>query len=142
MKLCINGDRECTDMSVLEKAIAHFKIDIDSITEIVSGGARGADKLGEKFAKHNKIPVTVFEADWDNLDDPGALIKYNKFGKPYNAKAGFMRNAEMAQYADCLLCLQPNGDTSGSQGCVEDFNKLNKTVYQYPDKKKEKKYKF
>ena len=141
MILCINGDRECTDMSVLEKAIAHFKIDIDSIAEIVSGGARGADKLGEKFAKRNKIPIKVFEADWDDIDSPGAVIKYNKFGKPYNAKAGFTRNADMAAYSDQLLCLQPNGETNGSQGCVKDFKNLDKTVYVFPENK-EKKYKF
>lgn len=58
------------------------------ITEILCGDCRGADKLGEKFAKQFKIPVKHFPADWD------------KYGK----KAGYIRNAEMAKQADvCIL---------------------------------------
>lgn len=56
-------------------------------TEIVSGGARGADRVGEFVAKFYNIPVKRFIPDWDGL------------GK----KAGYVRNVEMAEYADGLL---------------------------------------
>ena len=45
----------------------------------ISGRARGADKLGEQFAKANNCKLLVFPADW------------NKFGKA----AGYIRNQQM-----------------------------------------------
>ncbi len=49
--------------------------------------ARGADRLGERYAKERGYPVRLFPADWE------------KFGK----SAGYRRNAEMAKYADGLI---------------------------------------
>jgi hypothetical protein len=53
-----------------------------NITEIVSGGARGADSLAERYAKENNIPIKVFKANWDM----------------YGNAAGYIRNAEMHNY--------------------------------------------
>lgn len=58
-------------------------------SEIVSGGARGADKFGEWFAKSCSTPLKIFEADWDT------------FGK----SAGYIRNKEMADYATHLIAI-------------------------------------
>ena len=49
--------------------------------KIISGCARGADTLGERFAKEFGLEVKKFPADWDGL------------GK----RAGYVRNAEMAK---------------------------------------------
>lgn len=51
--------------------------------EIISGAARGADILGEKYANSSKFDVIKFIPDW------------KKLGK----KAGYIRNSEMAKYA-------------------------------------------
>lgn len=51
--------------------------------EIVSGGARGADRLGEEFAKDYDLKIKRFPANWDL----------------YGKRAGYMRNADMAIYA-------------------------------------------
>ncbi|MBP1743646.1 MAG: Phi18:3 [Firmicutes bacterium] len=51
--------------------------------EIVSGGARGADRLGEAFAQERNYKLKIFRADWERL------------GKI----AGFVRNEQMAVYA-------------------------------------------
>jgi hypothetical protein len=56
----------------------------DERIEIVSGTANGADKLGERYAEKYKIPIRRFPADWDGL------------GK----KAGYVRNEQMAKYAE------------------------------------------
>lgn len=50
---------------------------------IVSGTARGADRLGEQFANVAHYEISRFPADWDNL------------GK----RAGYVRNVEMAKFA-------------------------------------------
>jgi hypothetical protein len=141
VRLCINGDRFCNKYEFLEKAIAHYNINPEYVVEVVSGKAKGGDKLGEDWAKEHNIPITPFPAAWKDLDAPGAIIKEGEYGQ-YNAKAGFDRNQKMADYSDCLLCLQPNGDTSGSQDCVDRFLAQNKEVMIYPPPKKVKKYDF
>jgi|AntRauTorckE6833_2_1112554.scaffolds.fasta_scaffold00137_38 hypothetical protein len=55
--------------------------------QVVSGGAKGADALGERYAVDNNYPIKKFPADW------------NKYGKG----AGPIRNEQMADYADGLI---------------------------------------
>lgn len=55
--------------------------------EIVSGTARGADELGERYAAERGLPVKRFPADWDQ----------------YGRSAGYKRNAQMAEYADAAV---------------------------------------
>lgn len=70
------------------------------ITEVVCGCATGVDECGKAWAKSNVIPVKPMPADWDDITVPGALIRrHPKTGKLYNAKAGPMRNSDMAAYA-------------------------------------------
>lgn len=68
----------------LDKYIKDYNI---NELEIVSGTARGADSMGEEFAKHYGHSVKLMPADWS-------------IGK----SAGYKRNAEMANYADgCIV---------------------------------------
>lgn len=72
----------------------------DRITEIVSGKApSGGDLHGEYIAGKRNIPVTPFPAAWNDLSAPGAIIRINRRGDPYNVNAGFDRNEKMAAYA-------------------------------------------
>lgn len=89
MKVIIAGSRSITDYLAVSQAIneAHF-----DITEVVSGGAPGVDRLGEKWAKIQGIPIKQFLAEW------------GKRGK----KAGYLRNVEMAKYADSLILVWDN----------------------------------
>lgn len=59
-----------------------YKRDI-TIMEIISGGAKGADELGERFAFNNSIEIKRFIAKWDR----------------YGKQAGIIRNIEMINYA-------------------------------------------
>lgn len=144
IRLCINGDRTCDDYKFLLEALDNFGIKPEDVKEVVSGKAQGGDYLGEVWAKQNKIKIKEFPADWDDLSHSDALIKTNKFGKQYDAKSGFRRNQQIAEYADVLVALQPNYDTSGTQDCIEKFKKLGKTVHIHRSKneKTEGKYKF
>src|SRR5687768_5539022 len=116
MRVIIAGDRDCTDLKLVEEAVKEsgFKITI-----VISGGAKGGDKLGEDWAKANKVKVEVKEADWNDLKAKGAVIKTNTWGKKYNANAGFARNSEMIEVADAVIALQPNGETSGTQDTIK-----------------------
>ena len=95
-KVIVAGSREFTDYDLLKakcNAILHNKSDI----EIVSGGARGPDSLGERYARENGLKLKLFPADWNSL------------GKA----AGHYRNTEMAAYADALICFW-DGTSRGS----------------------------
>ena len=86
-KVIIAGTRYFEDYKLL-KSYADKKLsNIQEPIEIVSGGARGADALGEQYAKEKGYKLTVFPAEWD------------KYGK----SAGYKRNKQMAEYADALL---------------------------------------
>jgi hypothetical protein len=76
----------------------------DQITEVVSGKAPGADTCGERWARARGIPVHDAPAKWSDLSHPDALIRIRRDGSKYDARAGFRRNQEMADYADaCIL---------------------------------------
>lgn len=88
MKTIIAGGR---DQKLTEEDIAYLNM-LD-ITEVVSGCAKGIDTEGEIWANESNIPVKRFPAEW----------------KLYGKVAGFMRNAQMAEYADVLVAF-PGGN--------------------------------
>ena len=69
---------------------------------IISGGARGADTLGEKYAQDEGFSLEVFPANW------------NKFGK----SASFIRNEQMAEIADALIAFW-DGKSHGTKHMIE-----------------------
>lgn len=114
MKVIIAGSREGFDISDVREAFIFSQFDFNEITEIVSGGARGVDRLGEQFAKEQMIPIRRFIPDWDGL------------GK----KAGHVRNREMGDYADALIALW-DGVSKGTKGMIEYAEKKGLKVYVY-----------
>lgn len=97
-KIIIAGGRSFDDFDLLQKKLDLYFSKLDpSRLEIVSGGAKGADSLGESYAKLNSIKLKRFPADWD------------KYGKG----AGFRRNSEMANYANGLVAFW-DGSSKGT----------------------------
>jgi hypothetical protein len=125
MKTIIAGSRTVNDFDLLVKVIKASKFEI---TEIVSGGAYGVDKMGEAYAQQNGIKCTVFPAEWDNLKADKAIVKINQYGKPYNVKAGFDRNQKMAVYADALIAIIQD-ESSGTNDMIEKAKKNKLQVY-------------
>jgi hypothetical protein len=119
MKVIVAGSRHITDYQLVSQVITNTinKYDIQ-ITELVSGCAAGVDSLGEQWAIENGIKVEPFESAWDDLTVPNALIRTNKWGKQYNARAGFQRNERMAEYGDVLIAIW-DGKSNGTK----DINK-------------------
>jgi hypothetical protein len=107
MKIIIAGGREFNDYNLLVEVCDIMLHKLHNI-EIVSGKARGADSLGERYAKEKGYPVKEFPADWDGL------------GKG----AGHIRNRQMAQYANCLLLFW-NGNSKGSKNMLKEAQKEN-----------------
>lgn len=112
MKLAIVGSRTFRDYDLLNSCL---KNNVDKITVIISGGAKGADYLAEKFAKENNIPIKVFLPDWD------------KYGK----SAGFIRNKQIVNEADSVIAFW-DGVSKGTTHSImlaEQLNKKIKVVY-------------
>jgi len=126
MKVIIAGSRSITDFETVKKAIEACPF---SVTEVVSGGAKGVDKLGEWYADGENIPIKVFKPSWSNLEAPGAIVKTNWHGK-YNARAGIDRNEQMGDYADALIAVW-DGHSRGTKHMIGYMNKLDKEVFVY-----------
>ena len=114
MRFIIAGSRGITDINHLWRAIDHLPNGLGDISSIVSGGARGADKLGERLAKSRDIPLTVKPAEWD------------KYGK----SAGYRRNAGMAEDADALIALW-DGKSKGTTHMINLATEKGLLVYVY-----------
>ena len=69
---------------------------------IVSGNARGADSLGEKYAKDEGFDLEIYPAQW------------KKLGK----QAGFRRNEQMAEVADALIAFW-DGESHGTKHMID-----------------------
>lgn len=92
MKVVIAGSRNFTNYALMCDVMSRLPSELE-ITEVVSGCARGADKLGERWAAEHNIPVKCFPADWET----------------YGKKAGPIRNQQMADYADVLVAFPLKG---------------------------------
>lgn len=110
-KVIIAGGRDFNDYKLLKDKclkILTNKIKTDSVV-IVSGGARGADVLGERFAKELGLQLLLFPAEWD------------KYGK----SAGYKRNLTMSENADALIAFW-DGESRGTRHMIDIIIKANK----------------
>ena len=78
---------------------------------IVSGGASGADKMGERYAKENGFEVEQYPADWEK----------------YGRSAGPIRNRQMAEVCDYVICFW-DGKSRGTRSMIELAKKYGKPV--------------
>jgi len=94
MKVIIAGSRHLEDYD----ALRHLIEEVDwPVSEVVSGGCRGVDRLGERWAEEQGLPAKVMHADWVS----------------YGREAGELRNRDMANYADGLI-LRWDGKSPGA----------------------------
>jgi YspA, cpYpsA-related SLOG family len=117
VRVIIAGSRDVTDPRELWKAINSAYFDVD---EVVSGCARGADRLGELYAEANGLTVHRFPADWPK----------------YGRSAGPIRNREMAEFADALIALW-DGESRGTKNMIETMRSMGKPVVVHLVKKPE-----
>ena len=86
-RVIIAGGRDFSDYNLLSTTMDHFLSRVNDEIIVVCGKARGADTLGELYAKERGYLVQYFPADWER----------------YGKSAGYIRNTEMAKNADTLV---------------------------------------
>ena len=111
MKTIIAGTRTFNDYELLTTKLTEFRLTHD-ITEVVSGGALGADRLGEVYAEEYNINLKTFPAEW----------------KKHGNAAGPIRNKQMAEYADQLIVFW-DGSSKGTNNMIDNMHKQKKPVY-------------
>ncbi len=78
---------------------------------VISGGAKGADTLGERYANENGFTIERYLPDW----------------RQHGKKAGPIRNREMAEVADYVICFW-DGRSRGTKSMIEYSKQLNKPL--------------
>ena len=111
MKVVIAGSRDITDYDILLKAIKECPF---KITEVISGCARGVDTLAENFAEDYGLKLHLFPADWKRLRNA----------------AGPIRNAQMADFADAVLCVW-DGKSPGTKDMMNQARKRGLPLYVF-----------
>lgn len=100
IKVIVAGSRTFRNYMILRDELDELLAKLDDPI-IVSGGAEGADKLGEQYAFENWLEKRVFH-----------------YPKGEGKSGGPIRNAEMAKYADCLIAFW-DGRSPGTRDMIE-----------------------
>ncbi|MEO0638432.1 MAG: DUF2493 domain-containing protein [Bacteroidota bacterium] len=113
MRIIIAGSRDFHDYKRLVAICDQLleSLNAEKEIEFVSGGARGADRLGEAYARERGYPIKRFPADW------------KKWGK----MAGPIRNQQMAEYADGAIVFW-DGKSRGTRSLIQALKKEEKWI--------------
>ena len=105
MIIALIGSRTFNDYAYLKEKMKLFP----GITKIISGGAKGADQLAERYAKEFNLPIEIVLPDW----------------KKYGKSAGVFRNKLMVDKADLIVAFW-NGKSAGTRSSIEYAKKKHK----------------
>lgn len=103
MRVAVVGSRTFKNYPLLESTLNEYEI-----THIVSGGAEGADKLSELYARQRNIPTTIYRPNW-------------KLGKG----AAFLRNTTIVEDSDMVVAFW-DGESNGTRDSINKAKKMNK----------------
>jgi hypothetical protein len=112
MILIISGSRDFDDYDLMCQKLKQLEDGLEVVTEVVCGGAKGADSLGKQWADEHDVPVKMMLAQW------------SKNGKA----AGPIRNREMAEYAEALMAFW-DGDSPGTKNMINTMRELKKPIH-------------
>lgn len=105
-RIGVIGSRNFRDFDLLCDVLSGYDPKV-----IVSGGAQGADKLAEEWARKNNIDTLIFKPDWE------------KFGR----SAGFVRNKDIVENSDILIAFW-DGKSKGTANSIDLAKKMGKIV--------------
>ncbi len=115
MRVVVAGSRGVTDYNQVKAAIESSGF---IVSTVVSGCAPGPDRLGERWARENGVPVDRFPAQWQRPDGTT------------DRAAGHKRNREMGDSAEALVALW-DGVSPGTKGMIDYATRIGLQVYVY-----------
>ena len=112
LNIAVIGGRDFNDYDLMRKVLNHHNDNLTFVNCIVSGGAKGADTLAEKYAAEISREMVVFKPD------------YKKYGRA----APFIRNTQIVEFADEVFAFW-DGKSNGTRDAINKAKKLGKKVY-------------
>ena len=114
-RLIIAGGRDFVNYPLLKMKAERYisSRNLENVT-IVSGGADGADSLGERFAEEHGYRIDRFVPNWS-----------------VGRQAGAIRNKEMADASDGLLAFYNGSNGTGNMILTARRNRLDVEVVRY-----------
>jgi hypothetical protein len=109
VRTIIAGSRALTDPTLVEAAV---KASGFTVTTVISGTAKGIDKLGEQWAEAQGLPVERHPANWDL----------------HGKVAGRIRNREMIDVAEALIAIW-DSVSRGTEDCISEARRRGLKVY-------------
>ena len=100
-RVVVAGSRNFNDYNLLSSELDKFLAGKNNVT-IVSGTARGADRMGEQYAAEHGYKIDQFPAEWSK----------------YHQGAGPIRNLEMVKTADAVVAFWDNQST-GTKNIID-----------------------
>lgn len=113
VRLAIVGGRDFSDYPYMQECLRKLQQE-NTVLQVVSGGARGADSLGERYADENGIPKHIFQAEWDK----------------YGRSAGFRRNRDIVDACDMIAAFW-DGRSRGTENTIALARAAGKRVVIY-----------
>ena len=109
LNVAIIGSRSFDDYDGFCKFILSKLLPSDMIRCIISGAAKGADSLAERYAKEHGYPIQIYPAEW----------------KLHGPAAGYMRNVDIIKACDVCFAFWDGGSkgTSHAMLLCEEFGK-------------------
>ena len=101
-KVIVAGSRDITDVQFVHDQLDNYFHDRLQDIEIVTGMARGPDRIAYGYANKHDLPKYEFYPDW------------NRHGN----RAGFLRNVQMADFADELIAFW-DGRSKGTRHMIQ-----------------------
>lgn len=113
VRVIVAGSRHLTQLqhTLIDETLGTIHLHYNNC-EIVTGGAKGIDEMGQEWALYNGVPQERFPADWDT----------------HGKAAGPIRNRHMAEYAAAgprsgALVLIWDGKSKGSASMLSEARK-------------------
>ncbi len=126
LRVIVAGNRTFDNYALMKEQLDYYLQNVLPNVIIISGKAKGADILGERYAAERELSVVKFPADWKDIYAPGAVAKRNQYGV-YNSAAGHIRNGKMAKFAakhgKGLLVAFWDGNSRGTANMIEAANR-------------------
>jgi len=110
MKVLVCGSRTFTNYERMKETLNAY-----NITEIIHGGARGADTLAGRYGNEVSIPMQVFLAEWNT----------------HGRSAGPIRNRRMLTEGDLEMVIAFwDGKSRGTQNMIDQAKKAGVPVHE------------
>lgn len=135
INLTITGSRSITSYDTCLAALNRL-VELNLLPQDISnvklyhGAAKGVDLTVKEIFDDNNLQSEAIPADWSNLDVEPCVIKYNRYGKAYNALAGINRNKTLVDKGDLTLAIW-DGKSSGTKDAMNYAESQGKLALVY-----------